>query len=213
MIASSIGNLPGTMANKSIKAPVREDPRNIAIAEAEAERKKAIDYANSLPSGSEAQKAAISAIEQGPEFTELAKQGETGILSNASATGGLRGGNTQGALAQFRPSLLNSLINQQYERLGGLSGMGMSSILGGAGYGGAQTQYPSGQNTIDLILNQGSIDAGNAIAQGNAWASVPNALTAGLGMYGAMGGFNQVGSGGSNNPSGYMPWGNWNMKF
>jgi len=211
------GEAPGAIESGA-RAPTAEEAAaktayDQSISEAEAARQKAIDYANSLPSGSEAQKAAIAAIEQGSEMTTLAKQGEEAILSNASATGGLRGGNTQGALAQFRPSLLSSLINQQYERLGSLSGMGMSSILGGAGYSGASTSYPSGQNTIDLILNQGSINAGNAVAQGNAWASVPNALTAGLGMYGAMGGFNQVGSGGSNNSSGYMPWGNWNMKF
>lgn len=174
-----------------------------SLAQAEADRQKAIDYANSLPSGSDAQKAAIAAIEQGSEFTELAKQGETGILANASATGGLRGGNTQGALAQFRPSLLNSLINQQYERLGSLSGMGMSSILGGAGYSGAQTQYPSGQNTIDLILNQGAINAGTELAKGNAWASIPNAFASGLGMYGAMGGFSSTQNRGTNLNSGY----------
>lgn len=162
---------------------------NAAVSEAEAARQKAIDYANSLPSGSDAQKAAIAAIEQGSEFTTLAKQGEDAILSNASATGGLRGGNTQGALAQFRPSLLNSLINQQYERLGQLSGMGESAILGSSGYSGASTSYPSGQNTINTILNQGSINAGNALAQGNAWSSIPSAFAAGLGAYGAMGGF------------------------
>jgi hypothetical protein len=69
-------------------------------------------------SGPEEQQAAIAAIEGGQEFETLTRSGEEAILQNASATGGLRGGNVQGALAQFRPQVLSSLINQQYGRLG-----------------------------------------------------------------------------------------------
>ena len=57
--------------------------------------------------GPEAQKAAIAQLEQSPQFQAMVQQGETGILQNASATGGLRGGNTQAALAQFRPQMLD----------------------------------------------------------------------------------------------------------
>jgi hypothetical protein len=71
--------------------------------------------------GPEAQKAAIAAIEDSPQFAAMQQQGEEGILQNASATGGLRGGNTQAALAQFRPQLLSGLIDQQYNRLGGIT--------------------------------------------------------------------------------------------
>jgi hypothetical protein len=82
--------------------------------------------------GADAQRAALQAIEQGPEFAALAQQGETAILQNAAATGGLRGGNVQGALAQFRarPALgfsdclvleiaRNSYINGHQFRLDG----------------------------------------------------------------------------------------------
>ncbi len=56
--------------------------------------------------GMEAQQGAISGLEGSPIFQALARQGEDAILQNASATGGLRGGNVQGALGQFRPAAL-----------------------------------------------------------------------------------------------------------
>ena len=63
--------------------------------------------------GNGAQQDAISTIQRSPQFTALQKQGEDAILANASATGGLRGGNVQGALGQFSPALLSQLIQQQ----------------------------------------------------------------------------------------------------
>jgi hypothetical protein len=50
----------------------------------------------------------------------LIKQSENAVLANASATGGLRGGNVQGALANTRLNLLSGLENQQYGRLSDL---------------------------------------------------------------------------------------------
>jgi hypothetical protein len=71
--------------------------------------------------GPEAQQEYVTQQEQSPIFQALAGQGEEAILQNASATGGLRGGNVQGALAQFRPALLNQFLEQQYGRLGGMT--------------------------------------------------------------------------------------------
>ena len=81
-------------------------------------------------SGPEAERAAIERISGGEQFKALAQQGEEALLSRASATGGLRGGNIQGALAQFRPQLLSNLIEKQYGRLGGLTELGQSSAAG-----------------------------------------------------------------------------------
>jgi hypothetical protein len=67
--------------------------------------------------GEEAQQQAISAIEASPQFGAMVQQGEEAILQNAAATGGLRGGNTQAALAQFRPQVLSNLIESQYSKL------------------------------------------------------------------------------------------------
>lgn len=118
-------------------------------------------------SGQEAQQAAITAIQQGPEFQSLTQQGENAILQNASATGGLRGGNTQAALAQFRPQVLSGLISQQYDRLGGLAGAGQNAA---AGVGTAAQQ--TGANVSNLMQQQGAAQAGGALASGQAWGNV-----------------------------------------
>lgn len=110
--------------------------------------------------GPEAQAAAYKQLEQSPIFTGLIKQGETGILQNASATGGLRGGNVQGALAQFRPALLNQVIQQQYGNLGGLTSIGQASAAQQAA--GAQQ---TGATIADLYGQQGAALAGGQLAQ------------------------------------------------
>lgn len=80
--------------------------------------------------GPEKQAAAYAALEASPEFAGLFRQGENAILANASATGGLRGGNIQAALAQFRPSVLNQVIGQRFDRLGGLTSLGQNAAAG-----------------------------------------------------------------------------------
>jgi len=127
--------------------------------------------------GPEAQQSAISAIEGGPQMAALQQQGENAILQNASATGGLRGGNTQGALAQFRPQMLNSLIDQQYGRLGGLSAMGQASAAGVGAAGQAM-----GNNVSQLFAQQGAAQAGASLAQGQAMGNM-------FGQVGQAGGF------------------------
>jgi hypothetical protein len=92
-------------------------------------------------------------------------EGENAILQNASATGGLRGGNTQLALSRFRPSVLSQLIQQQYERLGGLTSVGQASATGQA----AAAQQ-TGANVSSLFQNQGTALANAALAKGNAQA-------------------------------------------
>ncbi len=59
--------------------------------------------------GADAQKNAIAAIEQGQNMQALSRAGEEAILQNAAATGGVRGGNTQGALATNRQNILQGL--------------------------------------------------------------------------------------------------------
>jgi len=85
--------------------------------------------------GPEAQQAALAQLENSPQFQTMMQQSEQAILANASATGGLRGGNVQQALAQNRPALLSQLIDQQYGRLGGLAGAGQQGSQFTAGLG------------------------------------------------------------------------------
>ena len=133
--------------------------------------------------GAEQQRAAIEAISSSPELQALMQQGETGILQNASATGGLRGGNVQGALARFRPALLSAAINDQYSRLGGMAGMGLGAATQTGQFGQA-----SSNNVSQLLQQQGAALAGGQLAKGQAQAGYANAITGALGQYFGMGG-------------------------
>jgi len=117
--------------------------------------------------GNDAQQAAINGIKNSSQFNELNAQGQNAILQNASATGGLRGGNVQGALAQFSPQLLNNMIQQQFTNLGGITSLGQNAAAG-TGNAGMQSA-----NAISNQLNQiGAAQAGNALAAGKADASM-----------------------------------------
>lgn len=129
--------------------------------------------------GPEAQAAAMKGISESPEMLAMTQQGENAILQQGSATGGLRGGNVQGALAQFRPAALSSLINQQYGRLGGITQIGQASAAG-VGAGAMQT----GANVADLLGQQGAAIAGGQLAQGQAYAAPLNMIGQLAGLYG-----------------------------
>ena len=107
-----------------------------------------------------AQQSAISGIQNSPIFQGLQQQGENSILQNSSATGGLRGGNTQGALAQFSPQLLNQMINQLYSQYSDISsqGLGAANTLGSAGLNTAG-------NLSNLYNLQGSARAGREVGR------------------------------------------------
>jgi hypothetical protein len=111
--------------------------------------------------GAEAQKAAYAGIQQSPEFLAMQQQGENALLQQASATGGLRGGNIQGALAQFRPGLLNQLVQQRYANLGGITSLGQASAAGQAGAG-----MQSAGSIANLLAQQGAAQAGGIMAKG-----------------------------------------------
>ena len=145
--------------------------------------------------GAGRQQDSINQVSQSPEMAEMVRQGENAILQNASATGGLRGGNTQAALAQFRPQILNSLLNQKYERLGGLSsvsgnmaqyitgagGMAAQDLLGtaesattniaqlgqSAAAGQASSALQTGNEVSNLLAQKGAARAGGELASGS----------------------------------------------
>ena len=155
--------------------------------------------------GPEAQRQAIAAIEGGSEFKALSERARNSLLQGASATGGLRGGNIQGAFAQFEPQLLSELINQQYGRLGGLAatggtvaqnlataGMGATGELARLGQASAAGVGTAGQQTgvniATLMGQQGAAQAGADIAQGRAFGAIPGAIAGGLGIFQGLGG-------------------------
>lgn len=131
--------------------------------------------------GTAAQQAAINNINNSSEMQTYLQQGENAILQNASATGGLRGGNTQAALAQFRPQLLNQLINQRYQNLAGMTALGQNAAAG-TGNAGMQTA----SNISNLYQQTGAAQAGAALAQGQASANMWNGVSSTIGTLGGM---------------------------
>lgn len=124
--------------------------------------------------GAGPQQQAINALQAGPEFSSLTKQGENAILQNAAATGGLRGGNTQGSLADFRSNLLTGLIERQMGRYGNLVGVGQNSA---AGTGTAALN--TGRANAELMQQGGAAQAGGIVAG-------TNAITNAMGSIGGM---------------------------
>jgi hypothetical protein len=128
--------------------------------------------------GADKQKAAYDGVQSSPEFTTMVEQGENAMLQNASATGGLRGGNMQEALSQFRPQLLNQLIQQRYANLGGLSSMGQNAA---AGVGNAGMQSA---NAISGLYQNNAMVQGNALlAQGAARGQFINSAGNAIGTF------------------------------
>jgi hypothetical protein len=111
--------------------------------------------------GEEAYQAQIDSVENSPEFQSMIESGEEGILANASATGGLRGGNTQKALAEFRPQVLSNLIDKRYNRFAGIAQMGQASATGQASAG-----IQTGNNISNLFQQNGAAIAGAQLARG-----------------------------------------------
>jgi len=145
--------------------------------------------------GADRQQEAIRAIEMGPEFASMVRQGEEGILQNAAATGGLRGGNVQQALAKFRPEVLSSLLNQQYSRLGGISALGQNSAAGQAAQGQAfganmaNLYNQQGQSLANLATQRGDIAGQLALARGQATSNMWGNIAGSIGTLGMMGAY------------------------
>lgn len=77
--------------------------------------------------GGDAASKAIEALKGSPIYQSLFNNGQEAVLQNASATGGIRGGNTQGALADFGRDTLSQVIQQQIASLFGAAGIGQGA--------------------------------------------------------------------------------------
>jgi hypothetical protein len=133
--------------------------------------------------GEGSQQEAIDALTNQDYFKTLVSQGEDALLQNASATGGLRGGNTQAALAQFRPSMIAQLVQQQLSNLGGITATGLQ----GAGtLAGASQNYAN--NIGNMQMQIGDAIANRQLAKANSGGGFGNLLGAGLSIAGVAGG-------------------------
>jgi len=130
--------------------------------------------------GPERQRQAIAQIEQGGGYQASVRAGEEALLQRASATGGLRGGNIQAALSQFRPQMLQAEIERQYGRLGGFSDIGRETQanllkIGQASAAGVGAQgVETGTNVANLLSQQGAARAGGVLGEAKAYGQLFN---------------------------------------
>ena len=139
--------------------------------------------------GVNAQNQAINAIQSSPTFLAQIQQGENAMRQNAAATGGLRGGNFQNALMQYRPTLLANNIANQMSTLGGLasSGLTASQNLLQQGQNAAANTGTASMNTAanigNLMGQSASAQANAQIAAANAYGNIGSSAIKAAGMY------------------------------
>lgn len=150
--------------------------------------------------GTDKQAASIAALKASPLFQSLFNTGEEALLANQSATGGLRGGNTNRGLADFGADTLAKVIQNQLANLGGLRGAGQTT---GASLGALGADKAGA--TSQLLGQQGAAQAGSLLAKAAIDAKNQNNLFSSLGLFLGQGGLRDIGSLFRNNPGGYTP--------
>jgi hypothetical protein len=94
--------------------------------------------------GPEAQQQAYANYQQSPGVQFAQKEAERALLRNASATGGLGGGNVLRDLTQLAAGTFMQGYNDQFNQLGTVADRGLSSATTGAGLQGQQGQVQAG---------------------------------------------------------------------
>lgn len=155
--------------------------------------------------GNAAQQTAINGLTSNPLYTSSMNLGQQAILANASATGGLRGGNTIASLGYLPNQVLSNVMQQQIGNLGsslqGSAGLaGLYGNLVGLGSNTANTlsnaEFNTGSSIANLATGRGAAQAGAQLAQGNATASGLNSLGSLLGGAGGISNlFSSIGGG------------------
>lgn len=134
------------------------------------------------------QAGAIDSLKNSPLYQSLYENGEEAILQNGAATGGLRGGNIQGALAGFGRDTLSSVIQNQISNLSNLAGSGLQA----AGIQANAANSRAG-SLAQLMTQIGDTNAGGILQRGAINANTINQVSSGLGsmaegLVGAFGG-------------------------
>jgi hypothetical protein len=98
-------------------------------------------------SGAQGQDAFNQANMESPYVQYLQEQGERAVTRNASALGGLGSGRVQQELMRQGQGLAGQGLQQQFQNLNALSGMGLSAASGMAGLSGTEGQVVPGITT------------------------------------------------------------------
>lgn len=128
--------------------------------------------------------AAIAALKASPMFTSLFNTGQEAVLQNASATGGLRGGNTDAALYDLGQNTLSQLIQNQISNLfgGGQLGANATGQLINVNQQGANN-ISSGYTSI------GNAMANKTLGQQQVWNNLGNQIQQLMASFAGAGGF------------------------
>lgn len=199
---SFVGSLLGAGSSKKAAKKAAKD-QNAALDRAIAETRRQFDItnANFQPyrdiggkglaglgdltgvNGAPQQQTAIDALKASPFYQSLFRNGEEALLQNASATGGIRGGNTERGLADFGADTLMQTIQQQLANLGGLAGIGMGATNATANFGQNASNNIAGFN-VDQGKNLASKDLAvggiNSQMWNNAGSFVDQAIQAAI---------------------------------
>jgi hypothetical protein len=181
------GILGGGSAKKAVKKATQQQVDALNAAIAEQHRQFDITDANFKPyrdiggkglasfgdlvgvNGAPQQQSAIDVLKASPFYQSLFRNGQETLLQNASATGGLRGGNTERGLADFGADTLMQTIQQQLASLSGLAGMGMGATNAVANFG-----QQASQNVQNDLIGQGQARASGSLARGGLNAQMWN---------------------------------------
>lgn len=114
------------------------------------------------------QQGLIDQVQASPFYSSMIDQGEESALRGAAATGGLRSGGTNQALAQNSQNVLQSLVNQQLGGLGQMAGFqpNTGAVAGQIGNMGTTTAQgitgaaQARQDGIGNLMNLGLSAAG-----------------------------------------------------
>ena len=173
--------ISGAVASKSAKKAAKAQQRGIDTATDEQRRQFDVTQESLAPfqeagelaltqqqallglTGAEEQAAAFAALEQSPGQQFLQDRAQKNLVRNASAIGGLGGGNVRSALVQQGVGFAQQDLQNQFGRLGQLAGQGQAAATN-VGQFGQQTAgnisnlaLQSGQARATGILNQSAI--------------------------------------------------------
>lgn len=174
LIASHGASKAANIQNQADQAAIQEQQRQFNITDQElapfrtAGQAGLTGFGNLLgTNGNGAQQTAITALQGSPFYQSLYNNGLEATLQNASATGGLRGGNAQLGLARFGSDTLAQTIQQQLGNLGGLAQLGLGATNSTGAFGAAASG-----NIASLLQQQGQNSGDAAMAQAGALSGI-----------------------------------------
>jgi hypothetical protein len=128
--------------------------------------------------GNDQQQTSIDALRASPLYQSLYRNGNEAALANASATGGLRGGNAQHSFYNLGEDTLTNVIQSQLANLGSLrtGGQNVGNFLGQAGAAKAGA-------VGDALTQQGAAQSGGILAKSAIGAQTTNNLFSSLGLF------------------------------